>query len=169
MSGPVLIFYHIPDDGDESDIPNAFPIMKQSGGIQLNDIRGKFPLPGTYHFRFKMKWGEGSAVWMDVTNEASQVPQFDGKIIAKVTRISWESDGKASSAKAPATQGGGASAKQAAAPAPPPAPPADALTFDEDPPVRPTAPARQAAAPTRQAAPAAAPKGGHDEFDMLFG
>mmetsp|Transcript_67352 Transcript_67352/g.125793 ORF Transcript_67352/g.125793 Transcript_67352/m.125793 type:complete len:162 (-) Transcript_67352:41-526(-) len=89
-SKPVLIHYHIPGDGDEADIPNVFPVMKAGGPVVLQDIRSKFPLPGTYHFRFKMKFGDVAAMWMDVTNEESQVPLFDGKIVAKVVRLSWD-------------------------------------------------------------------------------
>mmetsp|Transcript_65346 Transcript_65346/g.156223 ORF Transcript_65346/g.156223 Transcript_65346/m.156223 type:complete len:159 (+) Transcript_65346:107-583(+) len=89
-SKPVLIHYHIPGDGDDADTPNVFPVMKAGGPVVLHDIRSKFPLPGTYHFRFKMKWGDVAAMWMDVTNEESQVPLFDGKIVAKVVRLSWD-------------------------------------------------------------------------------
>jgi len=105
-----LVLYHIPGDGDDADTPNAYPILKPSGAPTVREVRAKFPLPGTYHFRFKMKWGESSssAVWMDVTNEDAQVPLWDGKIIAKVTRISWEGGSQASQprqATAPIQQG----------------------------------------------------------------
>ena len=59
-----LIYYHIPTDMDESAAPNAFPLAKNRAEIKLKDIRAKFPLPGTYHFRFKLKWGDGSAVFL---------------------------------------------------------------------------------------------------------
>mmetsp|Transcript_56565 Transcript_56565/g.148796 ORF Transcript_56565/g.148796 Transcript_56565/m.148796 type:complete len:152 (-) Transcript_56565:4-459(-) len=145
---PILIFYHIPSDGDEADSPNAFPIVKPGGAVQLKDVRAKFPLPGTYTFRFKMKFGEGSSVWMDVTEEDERVPLFDGKVVAKVTRVEW-------GAKK------GAAPAQPAAAAPPPVQQRpqvvpDAISFGDG-----------RAAPSR--APPPAPQGGKDDFDMLFG
>ena len=51
-----------------------------------------FPLPGAYHFRFKTRLEpkpSGPVVWMDVTEDAAEVPSFDhGLILAKVTRLS---------------------------------------------------------------------------------
>merc|ERR1719258_820167 len=99
ITKPILIYYHVPGDGDEADPPNAFPVLKAGGQVKLQDIRTKFPLPGSYHFRFKMKFGETSCVWMDVTNEESQVPMYDGKVVAKVTRVSWDA-AKAARARA---------------------------------------------------------------------
>merc|ERR1719270_1854057 len=88
---PVLVYYHILEDKDDAETPNAFPLLPMGGGVKLQDIRAKFPLPGQYHFRFKMRLSEASPLlWMDMTNEDSQVPLLDGKIVAKVTRISWE-------------------------------------------------------------------------------
>ena len=57
----------------EAEMPNAFPVLKPSGQINLQDVRSKFPLPGTYHFRFKMRWGSEplQVAWMDVNNEAT--------------------------------------------------------------------------------------------------
>mmetsp|Transcript_3635 Transcript_3635/g.9376 ORF Transcript_3635/g.9376 Transcript_3635/m.9376 type:complete len:221 (-) Transcript_3635:68-730(-) len=153
-----LVFYHIPADGDEADTPNAYPVLKPGGAPTVREVRAKFPVPGIYHFRFKMKWGDStsSAVWMDVPNEDSQVPTYDGKIVAKVTRVSWEASPQAvaaaeRAAAAPPSPtvsvpgvGGDASLRQAAplqaaAPrlqavqhAPPPAAPQDALSFDDD-------------------------------------
>mmetsp|Transcript_90700 Transcript_90700/g.171057 ORF Transcript_90700/g.171057 Transcript_90700/m.171057 type:complete len:181 (-) Transcript_90700:53-595(-) len=168
---PILIFYHIPADGDEAEPPNAFPVLKAGTAVKLQDIRAKFPLQGTYHFRFKMKFGETSSVWMDVTNEDSQVPMYDGKIIAKVTRVSWNSEAE-NGAKAadgvpkPAVQNSKATQ---------PPPPSDGLLFDDDTPSRgPVSTPAVAAGAPRAAPPAAAQPpppapGRHDEFDMLFG
>ncbi|CAJ1409673.1 unnamed protein product [Effrenium voratum] len=137
---PVLVFYHIPGDGDEAEMPNAFPVLLPEGKIMLKDVRSKFPLPGTYHFRFKMRWGPEplQVAWMDVTNESAAVPYFDGKVVAKVVRVSWDAQA------APSANG--------TAKAPAAAKAADVLSFDS-PAVTPAAP------------PAQAPK---DDFDMLF-
>jgi hypothetical protein len=101
-SAPVLVYYWIPGDNDENDCPNVFPVPSKGGGpLKLRDIRARFPLPGVYHFRFKMRW-ENAAVWMDVTNEESNVPLFEEKVWAKVLRVSWDDSapGKAGSAAA---------------------------------------------------------------------
>ena len=29
-------------------------------GVKLKDVKAGFPLPGQYHFRFKMKWESGT-------------------------------------------------------------------------------------------------------------
>ncbi|CAE6925523.1 unnamed protein product [Symbiodinium natans] len=139
-------------------MPNAFPVLKPDGHILLQDVRSKFPLPGTYHFRFKMRWGPDPVhvAWMDVTNEAAQVPMFDGRVVAKVTRVSWES--KTDDA---AVNGTG----KAQVPKPPP----DVLSFDS-PVVAPSPPpSAPSAAPAGYAsgAPPQAPKP-KDDFDMLF-
>mmetsp|Transcript_13456 Transcript_13456/g.30509 ORF Transcript_13456/g.30509 Transcript_13456/m.30509 type:complete len:156 (-) Transcript_13456:40-507(-) len=152
-SKPVLIHYHIPGDGDEADIPNVFPVMKAGGPVVLQDIRSKFPLPGTYHFRFKMKFGDVAAMWMDVTNEESQVPLFDGKIVAKVVRLSWD--------QAPVAQNG----RHGAAPRPPPPPAQDAasasplLAFES----------AGTADPFASGAPPKAAPQTQDAFDDFFG
>merc|ERR1719284_2052784 len=90
---------------------------------------------------------------MDVTNEDSQVPLYDGKIIAKVTRLSWDASPPAGPAAA-ANGAGGRPAAPAPAPAaapsrPPPQQPVkasqpDALLFDDAPPSRAPAPAAPA-------------------------
>ncbi|CAE7240699.1 unnamed protein product [Symbiodinium sp. CCMP2592] len=156
---PILVFYHVPGDGDEAEMPNAFPVLKADGHILLQDIRSKFPLPGTYHFRFKMRWGPDPAhvAWMDVTNEAAQVPMFDGRVVAKVTRVCWES-------KTDVAALNGVGKTQASA-----KPPPDVLSFDSPvvapsaaPPAPPAPVTGYASGPTPQA-----PKP-NDDFDMLF-
>eukprot|EP00440_Ansanella_granifera_P046856 gb/GFBE01050737.1/.p1 GENE.gb/GFBE01050737.1/~~gb/GFBE01050737.1/.p1 ORF type:complete len:165 (+),score=26.31 gb/GFBE01050737.1/:1-495(+) len=156
---PILVFYHIPGDGDEAETPNAFPVLKPDGRVFLQDVRSKFPLPGSYHFRFKMRWGgEASQVaWMDVTNEASQVPLFDGKVVAKVTRVSWEASG---SGRVPA-QPGGANGHQGGAAAQVPKPPPDVLSFDDGPAMPAAGGYPAASSPQRAPRP-------NDDFDMLF-
>jgi len=63
----------------------------------LAEIKGNFPLPGRYHFRFKAPLVPGSdrdkgamAVWMDVTDDRKHVPTWKSGIVAKVTRIGVE-------------------------------------------------------------------------------
>ncbi|CAK9002100.1 Hypothetical protein SCF082_LOCUS7194 [Durusdinium trenchii] len=78
----MLAYYWLPGDNDDQEHPNAFEVIHGGHGVKLKDIKAAFPLPGQYHFRFKMKW-ESGAVWMDVTNEDSMVPMFEDKVIAK--------------------------------------------------------------------------------------
>ena len=47
-------------------------------------VRAAFPLPGQYHFRFKVKH-DASYVWMDITSEDAVVPNTQGRIVMKVT------------------------------------------------------------------------------------
>lgn len=83
-----LVYYHIPEDGDSLSELNAFAIPKPQDAVTLSDIRGLFPIEGDYHFRFR-NHVEGNSVWLDVSNEASTLPTYEGKIIAKITRITW--------------------------------------------------------------------------------
>eukprot|EP01068_Selenidium_serpulae_P009850 Selendium_serpulae@DN5336_c0_g1_i1.p1 len=88
-----FVYYHIPGDQDDADHPNAFPIFKHAADVRLKDVKHRFPLPGQYHFRFKLKH-DGSFVWVDVTNDDSSLPSFKNQLIAKVLRVSWSSDRK---------------------------------------------------------------------------
>ena len=42
-----LVYYVIPEDYDELDRPNAFPVAKELNDIRLRDVKQKFPLPGS--------------------------------------------------------------------------------------------------------------------------
>lgn len=187
----MLVYYWVPGDNDDPDHPNAFPIPGKGprGALTLRDVRARFPLPGTYHFRFKMKW-DGGGVWMDVTNEDSAVPMFDEKIYMKVLRITWGDVvlGKAgvnkpvAASPAPAApnptaagppQARAAPASQAAParPPPPPAPQEDMLMFGSSPSMKntmgggcpPAAASRSGGHHTQ-----AGRGGNNDDFDMLF-
>ncbi|CAG9314142.1 unnamed protein product [Blepharisma stoltei] len=89
MSHYTLIYYHIPEDFDNPEQPNAFAIEKPLSDIKLRDIRECFPIEGRYHFRFKYLNGKVQ-VWMDLNSEESKVPDFQNKIIIKANRIAWE-------------------------------------------------------------------------------
>ena len=47
-----LVFYHVPEDGDDLQIPNAFAVPKDVKKITLKDIKTLFPLEGEFVFRF---------------------------------------------------------------------------------------------------------------------
>ena len=83
------VCYHLPSDKDEADHPNAFAINKQAEDVTLRDVKKAFPLPGEYHFRFKVRMESGS-YWLDCTDETANVPVFGPRrIVAKVLRLSW--------------------------------------------------------------------------------
>ena len=48
MSKVTLVFYHIPEDKDDLQMPNAFAVPKDVKTITLNDIEKLFPLEGEY-------------------------------------------------------------------------------------------------------------------------
>ena len=85
-----IVQYYIPEDNEDSEKMNAFIIYKESDTIKLNDIKENFPIPGDYYFRFRFKF-QNKSVWIDFNNEEATLPKFDGKIIIKVSRISWNS------------------------------------------------------------------------------
>eukprot|EP00826_Nyctotherus_ovalis_P046319 TRINITY_DN521_c0_g1_i14.p2 TRINITY_DN521_c0_g1~~TRINITY_DN521_c0_g1_i14.p2 ORF type:complete len:149 (-),score=30.42 TRINITY_DN521_c0_g1_i14:201-647(-) len=91
MSGNTLtlIFYYVPEDHDDIDVPNAFGIKKPMDDIRIIDIRDTFPLEGQYHFRFKYKY-DSQYVWLDLSNPNCKLPTVDGRIVMKASRKSWK-------------------------------------------------------------------------------
>jgi len=92
-----MLKYVIPADGDEMDHPNVFylsnPSQIQQTGKENSDsfclmeIKKQFPLPGVYQFRFKKRLSNSKTVWLDITEDDAMVPEYDGSIYAKVTRL----------------------------------------------------------------------------------
>ena len=68
---------------------NSINIQQQE--VKLSDIKAMFPLEGEYIFRFKYKY-KNFIVWMDLPNESNKIPLYNGKIVIKATRLSWESN-----------------------------------------------------------------------------
>lgn len=84
-----FIYYFIPEDNENENKMNIFIIYKDYKDVRLQDIKDNFPLPGDYYFRFKFEFLEKS-VWIDFNNPNGTLPKYEGKIIMKVTRLSWE-------------------------------------------------------------------------------
>ena len=80
-----LVYYYIPEDFDDPQMPNAFALSKLADEVTLTDIEKSFPLAGEFVYRFKYKYN-GAAVWMDLSNKTCRVPKVDGRIYLKVTR-----------------------------------------------------------------------------------
>ena len=93
-----LVYYHIPTDLDDPEIPNAFAVPKTLDDISLADIIRHFPLPGTYHFRVRTNSG-----WLDLHNrESAPLPVLGKRIVLKVLRLAWLAAPPAAAAPAPA-------------------------------------------------------------------
>lgn len=86
-----FIYYFIPEDKEDQEKLNVFMIYKPYKDVRLNDIKENFPLPGEYLFRFKFEF-QNKKVWIDFNNTEGQLPQFQGKVIMKVTRVNWNSN-----------------------------------------------------------------------------
>lgn len=84
-----MVYYHIPEDFDDPEQPNAFGIGKSIEEIKLSDIKRLFPIVGTYHFRFKHVSNK-TTLWMDLNDDESKAISYQGKIVIKATRISWD-------------------------------------------------------------------------------
>jgi hypothetical protein len=86
------VFYHLPSDRDDPDHPNAYQINKNVDDVTLQDVRENFPLPGKYHFRFKVRLGDSNnSYWLDVNDDSKIVPALGPRrIVAKVLRLSWD-------------------------------------------------------------------------------
>lgn len=86
-----VVYYYIPEDREDPEKLNAFLIYKDIESVKIDDIKQNFPLPGQYYFRFKFKF-DNKNVWIDFNNPDALLPRYDGKIIIKVTRITWENE-----------------------------------------------------------------------------
>lgn len=84
-----FVYYFIPEDREDQEKLNVFIIYKNYQDVKLSDIKENFPIPGEYYFRFKFDFNKKN-VWIDFSNLNSCLPQFQQKIIMKVTRLSWE-------------------------------------------------------------------------------
>ena len=84
-----IVQYFLPEDNEDSEKCNAYVVYKETEAMRLSDIKENFPLPGEYYCRFKFKF-QNKNVWIDFNNEDASLPKFEGKIIMKVSRISWE-------------------------------------------------------------------------------
>ena len=63
-------------------------IPKPANQITITDIKTNFPLQGEYVFRCKTRHNK-LPIFVDVLNEGEAVPQFEGKIVLKANRTSW--------------------------------------------------------------------------------
>lgn len=79
--------YFVPEDGDDSNHPNVYQAEKINS---LEDLKRSFPLSGQFHFRF-LKDLDKMMVWMDVTENNSPLPVFQGGLFVKANRIQSES------------------------------------------------------------------------------
>ena len=84
-----FVYYFIPEDNENESKMNLFIIYKNPKEVKIQDIKENFPLPGEYHFRFKFEFMERS-VWIDFNNPNGALPKYDGRIIMKVSRLSWK-------------------------------------------------------------------------------
>ncbi|EAR94336.2 DIX domain protein (macronuclear) [Tetrahymena thermophila SB210] len=87
------VFYHIPQDKDDPDIPNVFCVPKSQEEIRLADIKSYFPLNGQYIFRFKYRYNN-QVVWMDIPENSKKLPIYEGRIFLKATRVQWGEEQK---------------------------------------------------------------------------
>lgn len=90
-----MVYYHIPEDFDDAEQPNAFGIGKAVEDIKLSDIKRLFPIVGQYHFRFKHV-SQKTTLWMDLNDDEAKAIPYQGKIVVKATRISWDSQAQPS-------------------------------------------------------------------------
>lgn len=96
--GPFFVRYSLQngDDEDQEGAVFVLPIEFLSRSVTQATLRSHFPLPGSFHFRFKYSTDDGSFggyVWLDLPDESAKVPVFMGGISMKALRLP---DGSAS-------------------------------------------------------------------------
>lgn len=85
--GKTPVSYWVIEDEDDEKCPNVFHVGREPARIRLGDLQKLFPLPGQYHWRFKVEHQSLGYVWLDVTDAFATVPQFKGKITCKLSRL----------------------------------------------------------------------------------
>ena len=88
-----LLYYYVVEDKDTEEQLNVFEMTIDKHELRLIDVYDKFPLTGTYIFRFKIMY-QNEIAWLDLPDLQSKVPTYKDKIIMKVNRVSWESNHK---------------------------------------------------------------------------
>ena len=112
----MFVKYFIPEDGDEQAHPNVFRLdstqptfseIKSVSSTQVQIILSfvftrhllkpfqAFPVAGNYHFRFLKNIGS-HIVWLDVVDDGSALPTFQGSLFIKASRIANSSSAAAS-------------------------------------------------------------------------
>ena len=86
MSGRTLVNYVIAEDVDDFEHPNVFAVHKNIEKLCISDIIDAFPLPGDYHFRFKVDFKK-TFVWEDAVHMDVPVPTYKGGVSLKISRL----------------------------------------------------------------------------------
>lgn len=102
MTNRTLVYYVIPEDDDDFEHPNVFAVHKGVKQLTIRDVVDAFPLPGTYHFRFKTNFMK-TFVWEDGVDLDSVVPTYKGGVSLKVSRLR-PTEGSGSSRSNPAEE-----------------------------------------------------------------
>jgi len=92
IEGQLVVRYKVQNDVADSEpaifllnVPNL-----EDFGITGAVIRAQFPLPGSFHFRFKAVMSDGSFggyVWADLANDEEFAPVFRGEICMKALKL----------------------------------------------------------------------------------
>ena len=115
----VCVRYFVPCDGDELVSPNEFYVRagRADGVLRLGELATAFPLPGSYHFRFKALYKK-SYVWRDLSGDLDEkVPRFEGAIFAKVSRLARHAASSSSAGAGAPASAARASVAQTSSPA----------------------------------------------------
>lgn len=84
-----LVYYYVPEDKDDPEVPNVFGINIKKDDIRLKHLHENFPIAGEYIFRFKVLY-ENNIAWLDLPDPNAKIPSFKDKIMVKASRVSWE-------------------------------------------------------------------------------
>lgn len=87
----VMVFYFLQnEEGEDQAHPNAFLLPHNSvEEVRFGDILKTFPIANTskFHFRFRKSDAKFGYIWSDLSSNNDPVPGFNGKIIAKILRL----------------------------------------------------------------------------------
>lgn len=92
IEGQLVVRYKVQNDAADSE-PAVFLLNVPSlddYGVTGAVIRAQFPLPGSFHFRFKAPMSDGSFggyVWVDLANDEEFAPVFRSEICMKALKL----------------------------------------------------------------------------------
>lgn len=91
-AGQLIIRYQLQNDtaADREGAAFLLPLGPTDCTVTGSLIRAHFPLPGSFHFRFKAPTSDGSFggfIWVDLANDDEFAPVFRGEIFMKALKL----------------------------------------------------------------------------------
>ncbi|CAK81206.1 unnamed protein product (macronuclear) [Paramecium tetraurelia] len=81
-----MIHYHIPQDLDDPEQPNAYTLQLNIKDITYTDILKTFPIKGQFDFKFLYQHQKEN-FWLDIKSNATPLPIVNKHIHIRAERV----------------------------------------------------------------------------------